>query len=118
MYRRSDGTQKKSKTEVYRRNDGRQKKSKTGVYCRNDGTQKLLYCTRSGISQVANAVHLTGMLCGFAYVSSEQVELHCLAAPTAVHRSVPQEDRPRLSILHTFIKHSRVCLGPHRKKNS
>ena len=96
--------------------DGTQKKSKTEVYCRSDGTQKLLYCNRSGISQAANAVHLTGMSCGFAYVSSEQVELHCLAAPTAVHRSVPQADRPRLSILHTFIKHSRVYLGPHHRR--
>ena len=28
-------------------------KSKKGVYCRSNGTQKLLYCTRSGISQAA-----------------------------------------------------------------
>ena len=48
-------------------------KGKTGVCCRSDGTQMLSPRTRSGILQ---AVHLTEMLRGLTYVSSEQAVLH------------------------------------------
>ena len=38
------------------------KGKKDRVYCRSDGVLRLLFCTRSGILQAANAVRLTVVL--------------------------------------------------------
>ena len=58
-------------------------KGQMGVHCRSDGRQQLQSCTRGGILQAADGVHVTVLLCHFAFVSSERAGLRC-SEPSAI----------------------------------
>ena len=58
-------------------------KSKREVYRQSDGRQELRSCIRSGISQLASAVHSAVVLYSLAFVSPERAELHCSESSAA-----------------------------------